>query len=809
MRLFLSLFLFVFCVDVAAMDIYVSPVATGPANGSLEHPYPSILEAQLAARTKLGKELVNIWLLDGSYYLDQPLTFSHEDGGTKQHPVYYRALNEGKAIVSGGRRLEVQWSPYEEGIFVCDLPDGLVIDQLFINERRQEMARFPNSREGKNVFDCWTLSHSAEANPSQDPLSKDRIASWSDPSGAYLHAMHRALWGGMHYQVKGKKGDGSLDLEGGWQNNRPDKMHKLYRFIEHVFEELDAPGEWYFDQEQAKLYYHPWPGTDIQEAKVEIVSLRHLIEFNGSQSEAVKHLHLEGLILKHTARVFMENKEPLLRSDWTTYRGGAVFFNGAENCSVTRCEFDQVGGNSIFVNNYNRHISINTCYIHESGANGIAFVGDPATVRNPIFRYGPQDYQDLDLTPGPKGDNYPSNCLVYDCLITKTGRTEKQTAPIQISMSHRITVAHCSIYDVPRAGINISEGTFGGHIIEYCDVFNTVLETGDHGSFNSWGRDRFWDPDIPTMNREVAENPDLPYLDMLEPNIIRNSRWRCDHGWAIDLDDGSSWYRIYNNLLLAGGLKLREGYHRDVSNNIVVNDGLHPHVWPSKNGDVIRGNIFSGSHRAIAMNRGMEDDEKWGKQIDYNLFTSSEQDRLLYALNFCDLNSLVGDPAFRDPDSGDYTVGPHSPARELGFVNFDMTLFGVVSPRLKSIVKTPIFPKVNIAPDTSGISLDPVKLVVWKDAQVSEPRGMALSAYGVSLTATGIAMYHVPEFSEAWGLGFRSADFITHVNGKEVDSIEEFVKLCNKKVRKGKIEFSLIRMQEEMELILDSKSRRE
>lgn len=83
-----------------------------------------------------------------------------------------------------------------------------------------------------------------------------------------------------------------------------------------------------------------------------------------------------------------------------------------------------------------------------------------------------------------------------------TGSDEKQTSPVHISMSHKITVRHCSIYDVPRAGINISEGTFGGHLIEHCDVFNTVLETGDHGSFNSWGRDRYWTPEI---NESVPE----------------------------------------------------------------------------------------------------------------------------------------------------------------------------------------------------------------------------------------------------------------------------------------------------------------
>lgn len=80
---------------------------------------------------------------------------------------------------------------------------------------------------------------------------------------------------------------------------------------------------------------------------------------------------------------------------------------------------------------------------------------------------------------------------------------------------------------------------------------------------------------------------------MIEKNIIRNSRWRCDHGWDIDLDDGSSFYHIYNNILLNRGLKLREGYKRVVKNNIIINSSLHPHVWYRNSDDVVTGNIFS------------------------------------------------------------------------------------------------------------------------------------------------------------------------------------------------------------------------
>ena len=785
----------------AAKDIYVSPGGEGRANGSKRYPFHSIEDARERARDFVGKEIVTIYLNDGVYYLEKPITFTWEDGGSAQYPVYYQAVNEGKAIISGGERLEVEWTDFKDGIYWCDVPEGIVIDQLFINDRKEEMARFPNSIPGRNVFDRWTLSHTAGPDPAYDPLSKERIARWNNPEGAYLHAMHRALWGGMHYRVNGKKGDGMLDLEGGWQNNRPDQMHPRYRYIEHVFEELDAPGEWYYDQGNSKLYFFP-RDTAINDAVVETVNLRHLFEFNGSMEKPVKQIYLQGLVLKHTARVFMENKEPLLRSDWTTYRGGAVTYSGAENCSLISCEFDQVGGNSIFVNNYNRQITVKGCYIHESGANGVAFVGDPEAVRNPLFRYGPQDYEALDLTPGPKGDNYPSNCRVMDCIITRTGRTEKQTAPIQISMSHRITVSHCSIYDVPRAGINISEGTFGGHIIEYCDVFNTVLETGDHGSFNSWGRDRFWDPDIQKMNEQVANNPDLPFLDMLEPNIICNSRWRCDHGWDVDLDDGSSQYFIYNNLMLNGGLKLREGYQRTVSNNIMVNNGLHPHVWPANNGDVVIYNIFFTAHQPAVMTRGMGINEKWGKEIDFNLFTTNNRDRLLFASNQCDLNSIVADPRFTNPDQGDYSVEASSPALKLGFKNFDMSTFGVVSPHLKAIARTPALPEVRIQPDLTPMEAITGELTLWKGARLYTPEGAELSAFGVKLGTPGVAFAYVSNYSEAYGLGFRTGDFIREINGANVESVAGLMDVVESSGN-GALLFTLSRNQVSKKIRID------
>jgi hypothetical protein len=294
------------------------------------------------------------------------------------------------------------------------------------------------------------------------------------------------------------------------------------------------------------LYFYPPDGLDLAKAAVEIVRLRHLIEFRGTQAQPVKFVTLRGFTFRHAARKFMDTKEPLARSDWKIYRGGAVFLNGTEDCAIADCAFDQVGGNTIFVNDYNRRVAIRGCLIADSGVSGVAFVGDPEAARSPLLAHQRQAYESIDKTPGPQMDNYPADCLVEDCLITRIGRFEKQTAGIQISMSQAITVRHCSIYEVPRAGINISEGTLGGHLIEGCDVFDTVLETDDHGSFNSWGRDRFWRLD----HAPEDDLSRLALLDAVKPTILRNNRWRCDHGWDVDLDDGSSNYEIYNNLML-------------------------------------------------------------------------------------------------------------------------------------------------------------------------------------------------------------------------------------------------------------------
>jgi hypothetical protein len=771
----------------ATVVIHVSPTGKDSNTGSLEQPVATLAKARDLLRDsgRLGKEPAVIRLADGIYYLPETFVLEATDSGNSAAPITYEAVNEGKAIISGGFEAMLKWEPWKDGIFKAAIPAAIVdklgstgMDQVYVNGQRQRMARFPNAIQGKTVFDRWDLTHEdvRSSGEAEDPLAPERVSRWSNPAGAYLHLMHPALWGDVHYRAIGKKSDGTLDLEGGWQNNRPTplaNLHKRYRFVENVFEELDAAGEWFYQANEKTLYYMPAKGLDLASAKIEFVRLRHLVELRGSRSLPVNFVTFRGLTFRHAARTFMDNKEPLLRSDWTVYRGGAVMLTGTEDCAIMDSAFDQVGGNTVFVNAYNRRVTIRGCLIRESGANGVAFVGDPAAVRSPLFNYGqPFDYSKIDRTPGPKTDDYPADCLVEDCLVTRTGRDEKQTAPIQISMAQSITVSHCSIYEAPRAGINIGDGCWGGHIIEHCDVFETVLETGDHGSFNSWGRDRYWHPDTKVVNREVAADPALPFLDVVKPVILRNNRWRCDHGWDIDLDDGSSRFIIENNLLLHGGLKLREGYQRTAVNNVIVNNSFHPHVWFAGSGDVFTRNIVMGPYRPAIMPSG---NVKWGEKVDGNLFTTSEKDRERFAANDCDVHSVVANALFINPAAGDFQVQDSSEALKLGFKNFSMDQFGVRKASLKSMARTPKLPVVEIKAMNTRSAGSAKSTFIWKGATLKDLTGEEFSAYGIAKGDGGIAFLEVSVDSEAARDGWRTGDVILKVGEARTPTMPEFI----------------------------------
>ncbi len=710
---------------------HLSPDGNDGASGTAEAPFRTLERALAASRTESGRPR-SIHLAPGIYRVGGGAALDSRDD-------YLSIIGADPAntVISGSSPLEELHRRELPGqVWEVDLPDSAPVDRLLAGNELLRMCRFPEVTDKNAVYGVWELRENTGADPRNDPLSPENLRRYADPRGAYLHGLHDRLWGDMHWQVTGRNADGSLQLHGGWQNNRPSGIHPRYRYLENVREELRHPGTFCHSSHAKRLWviFPEEPDQLFQVTATQLFELEHCRE-----------VCFRNLRFSHTRRTFMENRERLLRSDWTLFRGGALCLRNSKGCRIDNCDFVHLGGNALMFDGENRNHAVARSLFHSIGGNGVLFAGRPEAVRSPLYDYDAiPDRETLDRTPGPRSDDFPADCRVADCLFHHTGKEEKQTAPVQISMSRCITVEHCTIYRTPRAGINISEGTWGGHLITHCDVFDTVLETGDHGSFNSWGRDRFWTSDLETVNRRAALEPDLPFADATLPNRLHHNRWRCDHGWGIDLDDGSSNYVITDNLILAGGLKLREGFRRIVRNNLILSDTLHAHCWYANSEDEFTGNLVFGPYRTARM-------EHWGKQVDCNLFACAGG----FAFEGCDLHSFEFFPLFRDPAGGDYTI--LNLPEQSPFRNFDMEGFGVVSPRLKDQCETVIFP----LPRQQSNGTESVEFQ-WNSHRLRQMGAEEYSAYGVSRGTHGWIVLED-------GAGLKTGDLITRIGRRELE----------------------------------------
>ncbi len=772
--LFLIVLLPVFFFSAGQNIIYVSTQGNDNNPGTLVKPFRT-LQAAISNAIRLTRKDVSIEMRGGTYSLQKTIEITSNDFSATSlniSPYQYE-----KVTITGSQKKNLHWRSYKNGILKATLDVTNSPDQLFINGRAAHMARYPNYDSTARVYN----------GTAEDAISDERVNTWKNPVGGYIHALHEGEWGSFDYLITGKDKNGKLTYIGGWQNNRPAPIHKQFRFVENIFEELDAPGEWFYDSSSKTILLYPPKGINIKNAQITISQLTDLIHLTGNSSKPLKNISISNISFTQTARTFMLIKEPLLRSDWTIYRGGAILLDGTENVHINNCTFFELGGNAVFVSNYNKNDIIRDNNIYNIGGNAIAFVGNPNAVRSPAFRYElfvPWDK--MDFTPGTKSNNYPQYCSAVGNLIHNIGTIEKQVAGVEISMSSHITVSHNTIYHVPRAGINIGDGCWGGDVIEYNDVFNTVLETGDHGAFNSWGRDRYWRPERNIIDSIVAAKPGIELLDVIDPIVIRDNRFQCDHGWDIDLDDGSSNYRIYDNVCLNGGLKLREGYNRIVTNNILINNTFHAHVWLKNSDDVFAHNIVSTPYAPILMNN-------WGKEIDSNFFLSKAG--LLKAQKLgLDNNSISGDPLFVDAKAGNYQVKAGSPAFKVGFKNFDMN-FGVTLPALKKIAASPV-----IKPLYTYLNTEKGAHVTWLGAGFKNIQTLGERSAAGLHDNKGAMLVELPLHSLAAKNKLEKGDVIIKLGNSPVNSISDLMQVYQTIKWMGAADCIIVRNQSEMSL---------
>jgi hypothetical protein len=766
---------------VAQKKIFVAANGNETNNGSIEKPVLTVSQALYLSKKSTSSK-IEIILRKGVYYPEATIELKATD--IKKKAIHITAYENEEVIISGANKVKLKWSNFNSSIFSAKVNLDFDPDAMFINGKAAIMARYPNYDSTARFFNGTAA----------DAISAEKVQKWSNPSGGFFHALHAGEWGSFHYRITGKDDQGNLKKEGGWQNNRPSPLHPKLRFVENIFEELDSPGEWFYNKLEQTVYYYPLDKENLENAVVEFSRLKTIFYLKGNETSPIKNITISKIKFVGTKRVLMEKHEPLLRSDWMLHRAGAITIEGSSNCSIFNCEFSQLGGTAVMVTGYNRDTTIEQNHIRDIGGSGICFVGEVSAVRSPAYKYEQfLDYHKIDKTPGPQNNLYPKDCKVYNNLIHNIGTIEKQATGVEISMSESIIVKNNTIYNTPRAGINIGDGTWGGHTIAYNDVFNTVLETGDHGAFNSWGRDRFWNANRKYMDSITTVHPEVILLDAQTPTIINNNRFRCDHGWDIDLDDGSSNYHIYNNICLNGGIKLREGFYRTVENNIMINNSFHPHVWFAKSEDVFRRNIITRNYYPIVI-------PKWGKEVDFNFFPDAVSlDKA--KKNGTDKNSLYGNPMFLNANEGDYSLNEKSTALQIGFKNIDAQNIGVLDTKLRLKALKVTIPKLEL-PEIALENKD--SQTQWLDAIIRNVNSIGdRSAYGLA-SENGVVVVSTND-SSPFKSGLLTKDVIIGSEDTAINDIFGLMSLYQGIRWKGKMNLNIIRDQQPKKIVIQLK----
>lgn len=143
------------CSDRSSGGIvfYVSPSGNDSNSGTINDPFATLQKARDAIREiRLKKSLsspVTVYLRNGLYELSETFVLTIEDSGTEKCPITYRAYENEKPVISGGRKINGKWEKHSGNILVTDIPEAADgkwrFRQLFMNERRLVKARIPDN----------------------------------------------------------------------------------------------------------------------------------------------------------------------------------------------------------------------------------------------------------------------------------------------------------------------------------------------------------------------------------------------------------------------------------------------------------------------------------------------------------------------------------------------------------------------------------------------------------------------------------------------------------------------------------------
>lgn len=630
--------------EAGHVRFYVADNGSDSGDGSRSQPFRTLAKAKEAVRglDKSQGDIV-VEIADGFYPVTEPIVFTAEDSGTDQCTITYRAAKGAKPVISGGTKLEAEWQKADD---VNWLPDGRVaykaplqrsekLRAIYVNGERAKMtsrSKKPLRAIGSYKVEkdeaewAWAPStktiYTGTAFDASFGLSADtrnpqniELESGSTWAKQVVCAESLTRTDGGDTEVTLQMPYGALAQNLGWGTAySPDKSKE--NDVVNVFEWLENPGEFYFDQAGSMLYYIPREGEDIQNAEVIIPQTDTLLEMSGdaNASNYVHDVTFDGIGFAYTDWNLYEldgshgyasvqgsivlTKFALENQHDDIYRSydvppAAIHVNTAKNIRFLNGEIRHTGFLGIHLENDVNDCEVTGNYVAKTGGAGIV-VGHPQHVYENDTEIhhvkvnnaaGPEKEKFRDGTESvPKNITITNNYLYENCYFFPGN------SPITTFFTYQLNVLHNFVYKCSYSGMSIGWG--------WCNF------DGENGSDSQL-------PGVPTntsKNNHVNYNRVEEICSLLQDaGGIYTLGQQGNNDWTEYSEMSYNYINAKREPQKANGSKMINGFHPDegsayikFDSNVVTNiirNVYELNDWRRKH-DMIVTNGFSNTSRS-------------------------------------------------------------------------------------------------------------------------------------------------------------------------------------------------------------------
>ncbi len=478
-------------VSVNAAEIWVSPQGNDLQEGTKDRPLATVQMALRKARElrRLNdpaiKGGIQIILMDGTFFLKEPLFVRPEDSGTQDSPTTIKAYGNAKPILSGGISIQ-NWTKstrtnrLKAGIlWEADAPkiadEILNYRQLWVNGKKAVRAKSTIGYQMDRILSwdkatqtCWIPYKNKTV--SFEPGMEMFIVQWWAIANLRIKNIQIQK---DSARLSFEEPESRIQSEHPWPAPWISKNNGNSAFyLTNAFSMLDEPGEWYLDRKRGKIYYYPRKDENMNSAIVTAPVLENLVHIKGTIDTPVHDFKFKGISFEYSnwLRPSQQGHVPLQagmylldayklkipgtpiqasleNQAWVGRPRAAVEVNFATRTVFEGCRFEHLSSTGLDFNKGTNHNTIQGNLFKDIGGSAINLGVFSEEAYEAHLPYNPKDEREV-----------CSDELVADNVITNIANEDWGTLGISAGFVKNCTIEHNEISDVAYSGISLGWG---------------------------------------------------------------------------------------------------------------------------------------------------------------------------------------------------------------------------------------------------------------------------------------------------------------------------------------------------------------